>query len=107
MAVDFDNGDGYYCWKCPEVTILHYHCYDEGFAGRMTIVCPGRSSGTDVLTNPLERDRLVTVSSVRVEMERSSTNRGPGKNKFAFLWASYSCRARPLQGARRERSGSI
>ena len=36
--VDFDNGDGYYCWKYPEVTILHYHGYDEGFAGRMKIV---------------------------------------------------------------------
>ena len=36
--VDFDNGDGYYCWKYPEVTILHYHGYDEGFSGRMKIV---------------------------------------------------------------------
>ena len=36
--VDFDNGDGYYCWKYPEVTILHYHGYDEGFSERMKIV---------------------------------------------------------------------
>lgn len=36
--VDFDNGDGYYCWKYPESAILHYHGYDEGFAGRMKIV---------------------------------------------------------------------
>ena len=36
--VDFDNGDGFYCWKYPEVKILHYHGYDEGFAGRMKIV---------------------------------------------------------------------
>ncbi len=36
--VDFDNGDGYYCWKYPEATILHYHGYEEGFAGRMKIV---------------------------------------------------------------------
>ena len=36
--VDFDNGEGYYCWKYHEVTILHYHGYDEGFAGRMKIV---------------------------------------------------------------------
>jgi len=35
--VDFDNGDGYYCWCYPEVTITHYHGYTEGFAGRMTI----------------------------------------------------------------------
>ena len=35
--VDFDNGEGYYCWKYPESTILHYHSYDEGFAGRIKI----------------------------------------------------------------------
>lgn len=32
--VDFDTGDGYLCWKFPELTINHYHGYDEGFAGR-------------------------------------------------------------------------
>ena len=35
--VDFDNGEGYYCWKYPEDTIAHYHGYDEGFSGRMSI----------------------------------------------------------------------
>jgi hypothetical protein len=36
--VDFDNGEGYYCWCYPEETIAHFHGYDEGFAGRMKIV---------------------------------------------------------------------
>jgi hypothetical protein len=36
--VDFDNGDGYYCWRHPEPTVSHYHGYTEGFAGRMKIV---------------------------------------------------------------------
>ncbi len=36
--VDFDNGHGYYCWKHPEEGLLHFHGYDEGFAGRMKIV---------------------------------------------------------------------
>jgi hypothetical protein len=36
--VDFDNGDGYYCWAYPEASITHYHAYDDGFAGRMKIV---------------------------------------------------------------------
>jgi hypothetical protein len=36
--VDFDNGQGYYCWRHPEPAITHFHGYDEGFAGRMTIV---------------------------------------------------------------------
>ena len=36
--VDFDNGEGYYCWQHPEPSVSHYHGYDEGFAGRMKIV---------------------------------------------------------------------
>lgn len=32
--VDFDTGDGYLCWKYPELRIAHYHGYDEGIAGR-------------------------------------------------------------------------
>jgi hypothetical protein len=35
--VDFDNGDGYYCWCYPEPTIAHYHTYDDGFEGRLKI----------------------------------------------------------------------
>jgi hypothetical protein len=34
---DFDNGEGYYCWRYPEATIAHFHGYDEGFSGRITI----------------------------------------------------------------------
>jgi hypothetical protein len=36
--VDFDNGEGYYCWQHPEPALSHYHGYDDGFAGRMKIV---------------------------------------------------------------------
>lgn len=32
--VDFDTGDGYLCWKYPELQINHYHDYTAGFAGR-------------------------------------------------------------------------
>jgi hypothetical protein len=32
--VDFDTGDGYLCWKFPELRIGHYHGHGEGFAGR-------------------------------------------------------------------------
>ena len=35
--VDFDNGEGYYCWKYPESTIGHFHGYEDGFAGRISI----------------------------------------------------------------------
>ncbi len=34
---DFDNGTGYYCWKFPEVKILHKHGYQDGFTGRILI----------------------------------------------------------------------
>jgi hypothetical protein len=36
--VDFDNGEGYYCWCYPEETVSHFHDYDGGFRGRMKIV---------------------------------------------------------------------
>lgn len=32
--VDFDSGEGYYCWKYPEAELLHWHSYDSGFSGR-------------------------------------------------------------------------
>jgi len=32
--VDFDTGDGYLCWKFPELKIGHYHAYNEGYTGR-------------------------------------------------------------------------
>ena len=35
--VDWDNGDGYFCWRYPEENISHFHGYDEGFAGRVPI----------------------------------------------------------------------
>ncbi len=36
--VDWDSGDGYYCWRYPEETLGHFHTYEDGFAGRMPIV---------------------------------------------------------------------
>jgi len=32
--VDFDNGEGYYCWSYPESSLAHFHGYREGFGGR-------------------------------------------------------------------------
>lgn len=32
--VDFDTGDGYLCWKFPELKLGHYHSYHEAFTGR-------------------------------------------------------------------------
>jgi hypothetical protein len=35
--VDWDSGDGYYCWRYPEATVSHFHGYEDGFASRMPI----------------------------------------------------------------------
>ncbi|HAG91532.1 MAG TPA: DUF2203 domain-containing protein [Bdellovibrionales bacterium] len=35
--VDFDNGEGYYCWKYPEADLFYYHSYEDGFTGRKRI----------------------------------------------------------------------
>lgn len=35
--VDFDTGDGYLCWKYPELKINHFHDYSSGFAGRRNL----------------------------------------------------------------------
>jgi hypothetical protein len=35
--VDWDSGDGYYCWRFPEPSISFFHTYDEGFAGRIPL----------------------------------------------------------------------
>lgn len=32
--VDFDSGDGYFCWKFPEATIEHWHSYRDGYTKR-------------------------------------------------------------------------
>ena len=37
FLVDFDNGEGYYCWKWPETDVEHFHGYEEGYAGRLRI----------------------------------------------------------------------
>jgi hypothetical protein len=35
--VDWDCGDGYYCWRYPEDSIAFFHTYDDGFGGRVPI----------------------------------------------------------------------
>ncbi|MFO1462779.1 MAG: DUF2203 domain-containing protein [bacterium] len=35
--VDFDNGEGYYCWRYGDERIQYFHGYHDGFAGRIAI----------------------------------------------------------------------
>lgn len=35
--VDWDCGNGYYCWRYPEPSLAHFHGYEEGFASRVPI----------------------------------------------------------------------
>jgi hypothetical protein len=36
-VVDFNCGDGYYCWKHPEAEILYWHGYNDGYPGRQPL----------------------------------------------------------------------
>ncbi len=33
--VDFDSGDGYWCWAYPEENLEHWHSYEGGFGSRV------------------------------------------------------------------------
>jgi hypothetical protein len=35
--VDFDSGDGYWCWAFPEDDLDHWHGYEGGFASRVPV----------------------------------------------------------------------
>lgn len=35
--VDFDNGNGYFCWRYPEPELVYRHTYEGSFAGRLPI----------------------------------------------------------------------
>jgi hypothetical protein len=35
--VDFDSGQGYFCWHYPETNIAYFHGYFDGFRGRVRI----------------------------------------------------------------------
>ena len=35
--VDFDAGNGYFCWKYPETSLDHFHSYTEGFQARVKV----------------------------------------------------------------------
>jgi hypothetical protein len=35
--VDFDSGDGYWCWAFPEDGLEHWHGYDGGFSSRVPV----------------------------------------------------------------------
>lgn len=36
-VVDFDSGDGYFCWKYPERSIDFWHHYRDGFSKRIKL----------------------------------------------------------------------
>jgi hypothetical protein len=35
--VDFNSGDGYWCWAFPEEDLDHWHDYEGGFASRIPV----------------------------------------------------------------------
>jgi hypothetical protein len=41
--VDFDSGDGYWCWAYPEEDLEHWHGYEEGFGARVPLSLKSRA----------------------------------------------------------------
>ncbi len=35
--VDFDSGNGYFCWQYGDEEIGHFHDYESGFGGRVPL----------------------------------------------------------------------
>lgn len=35
--VDFDSGEGFFCWKYPELELNHWHSYQEGYTKRKPV----------------------------------------------------------------------
>lgn len=52
---DFDNGEGYFCWKYPETKVCFHHGYKDGFSGRVPI-------DEELVDASLQPSRLVTES---------------------------------------------
>ncbi len=48
--VDIDNGQGYYCWKYPEINVEYWHDYNSGYAGRIPIHEHENRTGPDQLS---------------------------------------------------------
>ena len=36
--IDFDTGDGYLCWKYPELKLAFFHDYTSGFTARRDLI---------------------------------------------------------------------
>lgn len=53
--VDFDSGDGYFCWKYPEPVIDFWHHYRDGFSKRVKL--SALNADTTTLTPIQDRER--------------------------------------------------
>lgn len=45
--VDFDSGDGYWCWAYPEPELSHWHSYEGGFSSRVPVALRPDHAHTD------------------------------------------------------------
>ncbi len=58
-AADLDSGDGYYCWKYPEMEVDHWHGYLEGNSNRVSI------SGAAVVPAEKESNLLLNLQEMK------------------------------------------
>lgn len=55
--VDFDSGDGYFCWKFPEESIEYWHSYRDGFTKRKKLFTEEAETRLKAVQNSLGRDQ--------------------------------------------------
>lgn len=64
--VDVDSGDGYFCWKYPEITIEHWHRYSDGFTKRKSLnPLPGIQTQQDIMVSGAQRQSLNGANEIK------------------------------------------
>ncbi len=55
--VDFDSGDGYFCWKFPEESIDYWHSYRDGYTKRKKLFTEAADGQVSPMLNVLGQDQ--------------------------------------------------
>lgn len=59
---DLDSGTGYFCWKFPEVTVDHWHRYEDGNSKR---ICLSGECISPVSQNQEEENALLHLQEMK------------------------------------------
>ncbi|MDC0980434.1 DUF2203 family protein [Bdellovibrionales bacterium] len=70
--IDFDCGDGYFCWQYPEPEVLFWHGYQDGFSKRISLSERPLSEKLSVEKPSDEKSSDVTALAFSEEQDLSS-----------------------------------